>query len=65
MQKSTLDGGNPGLELPIYLSIFFYWHERMWSLCQGVQIWNFEEITKQKKNKKNLSAEFLTKWGVP
>ena len=45
---------------------------KFWSLRQGVQFWNFEEKTKTKqknKNKtkktKNLSAVFLTKWGVP
>ena len=55
-----------------YQSIFFYWHDRMWSLHQGVLIWSFEEKTKQskkkkkkKKNKENLLAVFLNKWGVP
>ena len=46
---------------------------KFWSLRQGVQFWNFEEKTKTKqknknktkKTKKNLSAVFLTKWGVP
>ena len=47
-------------------SFFFYWHDRMRSLRQGVQIWNFEETKKttkkqQQKNKKSLSAVFLTK----
>ena len=50
-----------------YLSISFYWHDRMRPLCQGVRIWNFEEkqnkTKKQKqnkKNKKNLSAGVLS-----
>ena len=45
---------------------------KFWSLRQGVQFWNFEEKTKTKqknknktKKQKNLSAVFLTKWGVP
>ena len=33
------------------LFFFFYWHDRMRSLRQGVRIWNFEENkTKQKQN---------------
>ena len=30
-------------------SFFFYWHDRMRSLRQGVQIWNFEETKNNKK----------------
>ena len=41
-------------------SFFFYWHDRMRSLRQGVHIWNFEETKKKKKQEKSFGC-VLTK----
>ena len=47
----------------ILFYFFYYWHDRMRSLRQGVRIWNFEEKkkteTKQKQNKQKKQENYF------
>ena len=50
----------------IDLSFLYYWHDKILIITPGSVILEFwRKKNKTKKNKKNLSAVFLTKWGVP